>query len=98
MEQKRNPADWIKQAVRALFLFFAVWILGLSLGNIQLKESMEAFGKEPWLTILLFGGSMTLFLVFFLFAKIRLLLEKKYAGIFILLCIALIGILQILCI
>ncbi len=98
MEQKRNPADWIKQAVRALFLFFAVWILGLSLGNIQLKESMEAFGKEPWLTILLLGGSMTLFLVFFLFAKIRLLLEKKYAGIFILLCIALIGILQILCI
>ena len=98
MEQKKNPADWIKQAVRALFLFFAVWILGLSLGTIQLKESMEAFGKGPWLTIALLGGSLTLFLVFYLFAKVRWLQEEKYAGLFILLCIAAIGILQILCI
>ena len=97
-QKKSNPADWMTVAARGLFLFLVLWILGLSCTSIQLPGSMATFASKPWLTLILAAGSVTLFLLFYLFAKSRLIRQESCAKLTLAGSVLLILLLQLFCI
>lgn len=99
MKQKKyNLSDCLTLIVRSIFIFLMIWILVLSLTNIQLNDAMSIFRSKPWLTILLASGSVTLFMALFLLTKSKIIKSKRLSKIIVLCCAGLIIILQLICI